>query len=123
MLLLSAESLCLVDGKHNIVPPIIPEEQEFVHFNTLWCYLFYRLSEEEKDDKGIVQQSDTWRKERKLRVHYASIAHVVDMVNHFCGDDKHVLCADGQEHIHFKNIYIRCIYMYIQQSEHVYTCY
>ncbi len=54
MLLLSAESLCLVDGKHNIVPPIIPDEQEFVHFNTLWFYLFYWLSGEEKDNKGIV---------------------------------------------------------------------
>jgi hypothetical protein len=53
MLPLTAESLCLLDGKHNIAPPIIPEEQEFVHFNTLWCYLFYRLSGEEKEDKGI----------------------------------------------------------------------
>jgi hypothetical protein len=53
MLSLTAESLCLLDGKHNIAPPIIPEEQEFVHFNTLWCYLFYRLSGEEKEDKGI----------------------------------------------------------------------
>jgi hypothetical protein len=53
MLSLTAGSLCLLDGKHNIVPPIIPEEQEFVHFNTLWCYLFYRLSGEEKEDKGI----------------------------------------------------------------------
>ncbi len=40
MLLLSAESLCLVDRKHNIIQPIIPEELEFMH---LWCYLFYRL--------------------------------------------------------------------------------
>jgi hypothetical protein len=53
MLSLTAESLCLLDGKHNIVPPIIPEEQELVQFNTLWCYLFYRLSGEEKEDKGI----------------------------------------------------------------------
>ena len=49
----SAECLCLVDGRLTIVPPIIPEEQEFVHFNDLWCYLFYKLSGEEKDDKGI----------------------------------------------------------------------
>jgi hypothetical protein len=41
------------DGRHNIVPPIIPEEQEFAHFNDLWCYLFYKLTGEEKDDKGI----------------------------------------------------------------------
>jgi hypothetical protein len=45
--------MCLVDGRLNIVPPIIPEAQEFVHFNDLWCYLFYKLTGEEKDDKGI----------------------------------------------------------------------
>jgi hypothetical protein len=48
--------MCLVDGRLNIVPPIIPEAQEFVHFNELWCYLFYKLTGEEnleKDDKGI----------------------------------------------------------------------
>ena len=53
MLSLSAESMFLVDGQHNIVPPIVPEAQEFVHFNTLWCYLFYKLTGEEKEDKGI----------------------------------------------------------------------
>ena len=42
-----------MDGRLTIVPPIIPEDQEFVHFNDLWCYLFYKLSGEEKDDKGI----------------------------------------------------------------------
>ncbi len=42
-----------MDGRRNIVPPIIPEEQEFLHFNDLWCYLFYKLTGEEKDDKGI----------------------------------------------------------------------
>ena len=53
MLSLFAESLCLVDGKHNIIPLIVPEEQEFMHFNTLWCYLFYKLTGEDKEDKGI----------------------------------------------------------------------
>ncbi len=24
-----------------------------MHFNNLWCYLFYKLTGEEKDDKGI----------------------------------------------------------------------
>ena len=47
MLSLSAECLCLLDGQHNIDPPIIPENQEFVHFNTLWCYLFYKLTGED----------------------------------------------------------------------------
>ncbi len=52
-MLLSAESLCLLDGKYNTTLQIIPEEQEFVHFNTLWCYLFYRLTGEEGGNKGI----------------------------------------------------------------------
>ena len=45
---------------------------------------------------ATLSQSDTWRKERRLRLLHASIAHVVDMVNRYCGEDKHVLCADGQ---------------------------
>jgi hypothetical protein len=44
----SAECMCLVDGRLIIVPLIIPEAQEFVHFNNLWCYLFYKLTGEEK---------------------------------------------------------------------------
>ncbi len=53
MLSLSAESICLVDGKQNIIQPEIPAVQGFLHFNNLWCYLFFKLTEEEKDDKGI----------------------------------------------------------------------
>ena len=63
---------------------------------------------------ATLAQSDKWRKERRLRLHHASIAHVVDMVNRFCGEDKHVLRADGQVSIHVCSIYILCIYMYIQ---------
>jgi hypothetical protein len=32
---------------------VVPAEQGFFHFNNLWCYLFYKLTGEEKDDKGI----------------------------------------------------------------------
>ena len=39
----SAESMLLVNGKLPITPPVVPAEQEFVHMNTLWCYLFYKL--------------------------------------------------------------------------------
>ena len=43
MLSNSAESMLLVNGKLPITQPIVPAEQEFVHMNTLWCYLFYKL--------------------------------------------------------------------------------
>ena len=43
MLFHSAESILLVNGKLSIAPPILPKEVEFVHMNTLWCYLFYKL--------------------------------------------------------------------------------
>jgi hypothetical protein len=39
--------------KQNIVQPVVPAEQKFVHFNNLWCYLFYKLTGEEQDYKGI----------------------------------------------------------------------
>ncbi len=54
MLSLSAECICLVDGKQNIIQLMVPAEQVFLHFNNLWCYLFYKLTGEEKDNKGIV---------------------------------------------------------------------
>ena len=50
---------------------------------------------------ATLAQSDQWRKERRLRLHHACIAHVVDMVNRFSGVDKHLLCADGQVNTSF----------------------
>ncbi len=50
---------------------------------------------------ATLAQSDQLRKEHRLRLHHACFAHVVDMVNRFCGEDKHVLCADGQVHTCF----------------------
>jgi hypothetical protein len=43
-------------------------------------------------------QNDTWRKNRRLRLHYACIEKVADMVNKFGSEDKYLLCADGQVH-------------------------
>ncbi len=53
MLSLSAESICLVDEKKNIIQPMVPAEQGFLHFDNQWCYLFYKLTGEEKNNKGI----------------------------------------------------------------------
>ncbi len=43
-----------------------------------------------------LDQTDTWRKDRRLGLHHACIAHVVEMVNSFGSEDKHLLCADWQ---------------------------
>ncbi len=61
---------------------------------------------------ATLAQTDTWRKERRLRLHHGCIAHVVDMVNRFCKEDKHLLCADGQVHA--------CIYQYILVQDGIY---
>ena len=45
---------------------------------------------------ATLDQTDTWRKDHRLRLHHACITHVVDMVNRFGSEDKHILCADGQ---------------------------
>ncbi len=37
----------------NIIQPMVPAEQGFWHFSNLWCYLFYKLTGEEKDNKGL----------------------------------------------------------------------
>ncbi len=48
---------------------------------------------------ATLEQTDTWRKERRLRLHHAGIAHLVEMLNKFASEDKHLLCADGQVQI------------------------
>jgi hypothetical protein len=53
MLSLSAESICLVNGKPNIIQPVVLAEQGVLHYNNMWCYLFYKLTGEDKDNKGI----------------------------------------------------------------------
>ena len=36
--------MCLVNGTKSIVVPLIANDQELVHFNSLWCHLFHVLS-------------------------------------------------------------------------------
>jgi hypothetical protein len=45
---------------------------------------------------ATLDQTDTWRKDRRLRLHHACIGHVVEMINKFASEDKYILCADGQ---------------------------
>ncbi len=45
---------------------------------------------------ATLAQTDTWRKDRRFRLHHACIDHVVQMVNKFGSEDKYLLCADGQ---------------------------
>ena len=41
-------------------------------------------------------ESDDWRRQRRLDMHHACIKHVVESINDFCDKDVHVQCADGQ---------------------------
>ena len=41
-------------------------------------------------------ETDEWRRQRRLGMHHACIKHVVDSINNFCEKDVHVQCADGQ---------------------------
>jgi hypothetical protein len=43
-----------------------------------------------------LEQSDTWLKEHRLRLHHARLSHLVNMVNKLTSKDKHLLYADGQ---------------------------
>jgi hypothetical protein len=54
---------------------------------------------------ATLQQDDTWRKNRRLRLHHACIEKVAEMINKFGAEDKYVLCADGQVRT--------CTYQYI----------
>ena len=45
---------------------------------------------------STLDQTDSWRKDLRLRLHHACITHVAGMVTKFCSEDKYLLCADGQ---------------------------
>ena len=45
---------------------------------------------------ATLQQDDTWRKDRRLRLHHACIAKLAEMINKFGSEEKYLLCADGQ---------------------------
>ena len=61
---------------------------------------------------ATLAQTDTWRKDRRLRLHHACIAHVVGMVNRFCSEDKYILYADGKVY--------PCLYWYILRLCEIY---
>ena len=76
---------------------------------------------------ATLEQTDTWRKERRLRLHHAGLSHVVEMVNKFASEDKHVLCADGQVQILEHTMYLHSTYqvhtMNIHGTYQVHTMY
>jgi hypothetical protein len=45
---------------------------------------------------ATLEQTDTWWEDSWLKLHYAGIAQVVQMVNDFASEYKHLLCADDQ---------------------------
>ena len=61
---------------------------------------------------ATLQQDDTWRKDRRLRLHHACIAKVADMINKFGSEDKHLLCADGQVHTSTYQYILVCTSLY-----------
>ncbi len=67
---------------------------------------------------ATLEQTDTWRKERRLRLHHAGLTHlpVVEMVNKFASEDKHVLCADGQVRM---SMYSVCTSTYMVHTMYV----
>ena len=45
---------------------------------------------------ATLAQTDTWRKDRRLRLHHAGLSHIATMINKFLSEDRHILCADGK---------------------------
>ena len=54
---------------------------------------------------ATLAQTDTWRKERRLRLHHAGLSHITAMINKFGSEDMYILCADGKV--------CTCIYQYV----------
>ena len=47
-------------------------------------------------NSATLAQTDTWRKDQRLRLHHASLSHIADMIKRFGSEDKYILCADGK---------------------------
>ncbi len=65
---------------------------------------------------ATLEQTDTWCKECRQCLHLAGLAHLVEMVNKFASEDKHVLCADGQVQM---SMYSVCTSSYKVHTMHV----
>ncbi len=46
--------------------------------------------------RATLDQTDIWWNDSWLRLHHAGIAHIMEMVNKFASEDKHLLCTYGQ---------------------------
>ena len=66
---------------------------------------------------ATLEQTDTWRKGHRLQLHHAGLAHLVEMVNKFASEDKHVLCADGQVRV---STYLVCTQFVPSLYQYVY---
>ena len=71
---------------------------------------------------ATLQQDDTWRKDRRLRLHHACIAKVADMINKFGSEEKHLLCADGQVHTSTYQYILSRTSLYCSLYHHVPPC-
>jgi hypothetical protein len=61
--------------------------------------------------RATLEQSDTWWKERRLRLlHHARLAHLVDMVDKFASEDKHVQTSMYS----VRTLYILVCYVFIK---------
>ena len=47
---------------------------------------------------AALAQTDTWRKDQRLRLHHAGLSHIaeLEMIKRFGSEDKYILCADGK---------------------------
>ncbi len=70
-----------------------------------WC-VFGMMPSLKKS--ATLAQTDSWQKDSRLRLHHAGLSHIVNLINKFRSEDKHILrrlCADDKVMI--------CIYTYI----------
>ena len=56
-------------------------------------------------------ETDEWRRQRRLGMHHRCIKHIVDSINNFCEKDVHVQYADGQVKVGYTYL-SRCTTVY-----------
>jgi hypothetical protein len=84
-----AEKMCLVDGKQSFAVPIIAEDQELVHFNSLWCRCFM-------NHPCLLIFLTFFVLQRRYALSMASSLFAVPII------------AEDQELVHFISLWCRC---------------
>jgi hypothetical protein len=90
---------------------VVLAEQGFLHFNNLWCYLFYKLTGEEKDNRGIAAFSIVLSKNLTITALLDRVFPAIESTN-----NQPMLYVTTKTIAHIFALVINCVTVFHQDS-------